>query len=419
MGALISLTVSLVTMTISLAFSLLMTMLNLSASLLKSGARAPRARSYASSGGGRRARGSGGGSGGIVLLLILAVICFANAPVATTLVSIVVGVIWWAYKRSTRYRTMEAAELSGLLADVRSMSGEQFEVFVAEVFRAMGHRAQVMGGSGDQGVDVIVATPDGTKIAVQCKNYARAVGNKPVQEVYAGAAHHGCSQGWVVAPAGFTKGAFELAASVGVSLFDERGIRAWIGQVERAARSREEAGGVPRGVRQAADQRPRGNWVPHPDDDARRPAQNEKVSMIDGRVVPDMEAYDALLNLYEEYLGVLEKLYETRRENEAAYRTHAPVREEWAQTRAGLEKSIGGACDKLDVLEGRNPGLAGTERVSRRARLASRQAAMGEEGAAPRADFADQIRKLAELRDEGILTDEEFEAKKAEILRRA
>jgi Short C-terminal domain len=33
-------------------------------------------------------------------------------------------------------------------------------------------------------------------------------------------------------------------------------------------------------------------------------------------------------------------------------------------------------------------------------------------------DIADQIRKLAELRDAGILTSEEFEAKKADLLER-
>jgi restriction system protein len=361
---------------------------------------------------------SGGSGGGLLFLIFLGAILFYNYPALAVLLLIVAGVAWWAYRRSTRYRTMEATELAGLLANVRSMSGAQFEVFVAEVFRAMGHRAQVMGGSGDQGVDVIVATPDGRKIAVQCKNYAKPVGNKPVQEVYAGAKHHGCSQGWVVAPAGFTRGAFELAASVNVSLFDERGIRAWIGQVEQAARAREIAE-EQQGGPVDTDRRPRGNWMPHPDDDARKPAQNDKVSMIDGRVVPDTEAYDSLLDLYEEYLGVLEQLYETKREHGGAYESNASVRERWAQSHARLNKSIEGTCDKLDVLEGRNPGLAGTERVSRRARLASRHAGIVDEGAKPSADFADQIRKLAELRDEGILTDEEFEAKKAEILRRA
>lgn len=216
----------------------------------------------------RRSSGSGGSGGGLLFLIVLGVVLFYNYPALAVLLLIVAGAAWWAYRRATRYRTMEATELAGLLANVRSLSGAQFEAFVAEVFRAMGHQARVMGGSGDQGVDVIVATTDGRKIAVQCKNYARAVGNKPVQEVYAGARHHGCSQGWVVAPAGFTKGAFELAASVGVSLFDERGIRAWIGQVEKAAKAREEANGDRVGGPAAPSARPRGKWVPHPDDEA-------------------------------------------------------------------------------------------------------------------------------------------------------
>jgi restriction system protein len=67
------------------------------------------------------------------------------------------------------------------------MSGAQFEIFVADLFRAMGWRATVMGRSGDQGVDVIV-DHGGERVAVQCKNNKRRVGNKPVREVYADAA---------------------------------------------------------------------------------------------------------------------------------------------------------------------------------------------------------------------------------------
>jgi hypothetical protein len=40
------------------------------------------------------------------------------------------------------------------------------------------------------------------------------------------------------------------------------------------------------------------------------------------------------------------------------------------------------------------------------------------DGAAPQRDLADQIKKLAELHDSGILTDEEFNAKKADLLNR-
>ena len=95
------------------------------------------------------------------------------------------------------------------------MSGSQFEHFVADIMRGLGYRTQVMGGSGDQGVDVI-AKRGGESIAIQCKQHVRPVSNSPVQEVLAGAKHHRCSRAIVVAPMGFTKGAITLAKSVGV-----------------------------------------------------------------------------------------------------------------------------------------------------------------------------------------------------------
>jgi len=42
-------------------------------------------------------------------------------------------------------------ELARRLGTVRSMSGSQFEVFVADVLRGMGYRATVLGGGGGSG----------------------------------------------------------------------------------------------------------------------------------------------------------------------------------------------------------------------------------------------------------------------------
>jgi hypothetical protein len=66
---------------------------------------------------------------------------------------------------------------------------------------------------------------------------------RSVQEVYAGARHHRCTAAWVVAPEGFTKGAVELARSVGVSLCDAQSLRGWIRKIdakERATNARED-----------------------------------------------------------------------------------------------------------------------------------------------------------------------------------
>jgi restriction system protein len=153
------------------------------------------------------------------------------------LLLVVAIVVFLLYTRNRPPKTPAAVELTRRLGTVRYMSGAQFEGFVAEIMRGLGYRATVLGGSGDQGVDVI-ATAGKERLAIQCKNYAKPVGNKPVQEVYAGARHHRCTAAWVVAPEGFTKGAVELARSVGVSLSDAQALREWIRKIDAKERAK-------------------------------------------------------------------------------------------------------------------------------------------------------------------------------------
>jgi restriction system protein len=184
------------------------------------------------------------------------------------LAGLVAAVVWLARSVSGP-KTPIARELASRFEVVRAMSGPQFENFVADLFRAMGHGATMLGGAGDQGVDIVVSYR-GERVAVQCKNYRRAVGNKPVQEVFAGARHHGCKQAWVVAPAGYTRGAYELASSTGVSLYDASSIGQWIRQVDRLEKERAKEGRPTRpdagGGGAIEEARGRASWYPHPDD---------------------------------------------------------------------------------------------------------------------------------------------------------
>jgi restriction system protein len=173
-----------------------------------------------------------------------------------------------------RPTTPTALELSERFEEVRFMSGAQFEVFVADLFEAMGHQTMVLGGAGDQGVDVLV-NPRGKRIAVQCKNYSKPVGNKAVQEVYAGARHHRCVEAWVVAPAGYTSGAIALARSTDVSLCDSDSLHQWIMKVdnlEKARASETESEPIhppPENTpinEVITDARKWAIWHPHPDD---------------------------------------------------------------------------------------------------------------------------------------------------------
>ena len=192
----------------------------------------------------------------------------------TLLIGTLAAVVWVAWHLWQTPTTPTALELSRRFESVRSMDGTWFEVFMADLFGAMGHRVVMCGGAGDQGVDIIVYAR-GERVAVQCKNHSRPVGNRPVQEVYAGARHHRCVEAWVVAPAGYTSGARDLAKSTGVSLYDANTIRQWIKNVDRLEKQPanetqpQATHPAPQKRLQSNNvQKPRKNayWYPHPDD---------------------------------------------------------------------------------------------------------------------------------------------------------
>lgn len=107
------------------------------------------------------------------------------------------------------------------VTNVDRMEGHEFEYFCAELLEKCGfEHVTVTQGSGDQGVDVLAFKED-IKYAIQCKNYSTPLGNKPVQEVYAGKTFYHCHVGVVMTNSTFTKGAIELAESVGVILWDK------------------------------------------------------------------------------------------------------------------------------------------------------------------------------------------------------
>ena len=187
------------------------------------------------------------------------------------LIGSIVAIALVAWYLGNRPTTPTARELALRFEAVRSMSGAQFEDFTADLFRALGHQVVVLGGAGDQGVDVIVNRRSG-RVAVQCKNHKRPVGNRPVQEVFAGARHHRCAEACVVAPAGYSSGAIALARSTGVSLYDADTVRQLIRRVDEIEKERASQAGS--GIKhenmppsqEITQARKRAIWYPHPDD---------------------------------------------------------------------------------------------------------------------------------------------------------
>ena len=104
--------------------------------------------------------------------------------------------------------------------DFDSMDGHEFELFCADVLKKNGYsNIEITKTSGDQGIDII-AYKNHIKYGIQCKCYTSDVGNKAVQEVFAGKAFYQCHLGIVLTNRYFTKSAIELADKNGIILWD-------------------------------------------------------------------------------------------------------------------------------------------------------------------------------------------------------
>ncbi len=120
--------------------------------------------------------------------------------------------------RATKQRKENLFQLN--VSDYNNLSGEQFEIFVAELLKRNGYsNLNLTSRSGDFGVDIL-ATKQGIKYAFQCKRYSDKVGNHAVQEAYSGMAYYNAHKAVVVTNNFFTQAAIETARKIGVELWD-------------------------------------------------------------------------------------------------------------------------------------------------------------------------------------------------------
>lgn len=120
--------------------------------------------------------------------------------------------IMWAYYRRTRPRPVPAP----------SALGGEFEVAMGAFLRHFGWlNVQELGGSGDNGADILATAPDGRLVVIQCKFARGAKVGSPVVRSVIGARVIYSADGAVVATTGsFTGPALALAAEMGVECWD-------------------------------------------------------------------------------------------------------------------------------------------------------------------------------------------------------
>ena len=105
-------------------------------------------------------------------------------------------------------------------SNINYKKGLNFENLCFQKFQSQGWEVKQTPLSGDQGVDLI-ASIDNLRLCIQCKDHQKAIGNKAVQEVYAGKKYWSGTHAILISRSGFTKSAQKLALSNNVILINE------------------------------------------------------------------------------------------------------------------------------------------------------------------------------------------------------
>jgi restriction system protein len=150
------------------------------------------------------------------------VVGFVGHSVWTGLVGAVVGLLLAALLSREANRRPGASMIA-----IDAMTGTEFEDYVAARLQRAGWRVTFTPVVGDYGVDLI-AEKQGRSVAIQCKRHSNSVGLAAVQQVVAGARHHGCTKSIVISNQEFTQAAQQLAFTHGCQLIGRRALQAWV-----------------------------------------------------------------------------------------------------------------------------------------------------------------------------------------------
>ncbi|MBU8915131.1 restriction endonuclease [Bacillus sp. FJAT-29953] len=118
-------------------------------------------------------------------------------------------------------------------ATIDSLSGSEFERLIYLYFKDLGFSPELIGGSGDHGVDIVMKDPrNGVKIAVQCKRWAKenSVGNADIIKLNGGKEFYGCSDTLFITTSYYTPKAKEFAEMCNMKVWNRLHVNDKVGK---------------------------------------------------------------------------------------------------------------------------------------------------------------------------------------------
>jgi len=159
-----------------------------------------------------------------------------NLDVFSAMLNCGVPIAWiatigiWAKQRSQERRRFDGIRT---INDLLLLPHDEFEHFIAHLFRVKGNQAIVVGGGGDHGIDVVVETQGGQRAIVQCKRWSgKWVDESVVRDLYGAMMHESPdTRGFLVTTSTFSEAARDWAEGKPITLIDGERLAQAIGQL--------------------------------------------------------------------------------------------------------------------------------------------------------------------------------------------
>lgn len=136
--------------------------------------------------------------------------------------------VWWRQRYQTTYAIprMDAEQLLDL-------SPQEFEQYVAWLFRRKGYRVKLRGRSGDQGVDLELTQAGGKRAVVQCKRYQRTIGPDVVRDLYGTMMHERVAHAFLVTTADISEASRQWAGGKPITLIDGQALARIVADMDK------------------------------------------------------------------------------------------------------------------------------------------------------------------------------------------
>jgi len=155
--------------------------------------------------------------------------------------------LWWVFAIAMLFIIFDA--LPGWIRKHRAkktgvnkldkINGKSFEIWLEELFRKAGYGVERTPYQKDHGVDLILTTPQGSKIAVQAKKKGQGnTGAQALGEVLRGQKYYKCDKAMVVTNQGFTEQAIKEARKLGIELVDRKSLIDFVNKVNSRNKNR-------------------------------------------------------------------------------------------------------------------------------------------------------------------------------------